>query len=150
MLENQDFNELVSILENEMKTTLIFLEILHEEREILTQGQINDLDKVVADKAKIIDELEAINEQRSQYLLSHGYHKNKAGMRQWLDEQPFGIKLHELWDQLIILAKQAKQENQTNGRAISLQLQYNQRSYLALQSAAGNISLYGPKGQVLI
>lgn len=150
MLENQDFDELVSILENEMKTARIFLEILHQEREILTRGEINDLDKIVTDKIKIIDELEAINEQRSAYLLSHGCHKNKTCMRQWLDEQPFGSKLHELWDQLIILAKQAKQENQTNGRAISLQLQYNQRAYFALQSAAGNISLYGPKGQVLI
>lgn len=150
MLENQDFDELVSILEDEKKSTLIFLEILRKEREVLTRGQINDLDKIIADKSKTIDKLEAIDEQRSQYLLSHGYEKNKVGMQQWLDEHPFDAKLHELWDQLIILAKQAKQENQTNGRAISLQLQYNQRSYLALQSAAGNISLYGPKGQVLI
>jgi flagella synthesis protein FlgN len=71
-------------------------------------------------------------------------------MLHWLDEHPFSTRLHELWDQLIILAKQAKQENQTNGRAISLQIQYNQRLYLALQSASGSISLYGPKGQVMI
>jgi len=150
MLDCHDFDELVSILENEKKTTRIFLEILRKEREILTRGQINDLDQIVADKTKILDELETINEQRSQYLLSHGYHKNKAGMQQWLNEQPFVSTLHELWDQLITLAKQAKQENQTNGRAISLQLEYNQRSYVALHSAAGNISLYGSKGQAVI
>ncbi len=150
MLDCHDFDELVSILENEKKTTLIFLEILRKEREILTRGQINDLDQIVADKTKILDELETINEQRSQYLLSHGYHKNKAGMQQWLNEQPFVSTLHELWCQLITLAKQAKQENQTNGRAISLQLEYNQRLYVALHSAAGNISLYGSKGQAVI
>lgn len=150
MLDCHDFDELVSILENEKKTTLIFLEILRKEREILTRGQINDLDQIVADKTKILDELETINEQRSQYLLSHGYHKNKAGMQQWLNEQPFVSTLHELWDQLITLAKQAKQENQTNGSAISLQLEYNQRLYVSLHSAAGNISLYGSKGQALI
>src|SRR5690606_17808610 len=103
MLDCHDFDELVSILENEKKTTLIFLEILRKEREILTRGQINDLDQIVADKTKILDELETINEQRSQYLLSHGYHKNKAGMQQWLNEQPFVSTLHELWDQLITL-----------------------------------------------
>lgn len=150
MLENQDFDEFVSILENEKKTTLMFLEILYKEREVLTRGQINDLDTIVTDKTRIVNELEAINEQRSQYLLSQGYQRNKLGMQHWLDEHPFGARLHELWDQLIILAKQVKQENQTNGRAISLQLQYNQRSYLALQSASGSVSLYGPKGQILI
>ena len=47
MLDCHDFDELVSILENEKKTTLIFLEILRKEREILTRGQINDLDQIV-------------------------------------------------------------------------------------------------------
>lgn len=150
MLVNHDFDELVSILENEKKATLIFLETLHKEREVVTQGQINDLDKIIADKIRIIDELEAINEQRSQCLQSHGYHKNKAGMQQWLNQQPSASISHELWDQLIALVKQAKQENQTNGRAISLQLEYNQRLYVALHSAAGNISLYGSKGQAVI
>jgi flagella synthesis protein FlgN len=150
MFENQDFDEFALILENEKKTTMLFLEILHKEREVLTRGQINDLDTVVADKTKIINELETINEQRSQYLLSHGYQRSWRGMLHWLDEHPFSTRLHELWDQLIILAKQAKQENQTNGRVISLQIQYNQRLYLALQSASGSVSLYGPKGQVMI
>ncbi len=148
MPEDQSLEEIVSILEKEKRTTRMFLEILYEEEETLIQGRINDLDSVISEKTEIISELEKINEQRSQYLLSQGYPTNKAGMQQWLAEHACGIELHELWNQLIQLAKQANQINQINGRAILLQLQYNQRSYSALQSAAGNISFYGPKGQV--
>ncbi len=148
MSEDLSFKEIVSVLEKEKRTTRTFLEILYKEEEILVQGRINDLDSVISKKTEIISELEKINEQRSQYLSSQGYPANKSGMQQWLAEHASGIELHELWNQLIKLARQANQINQINGRAILLQLQYNQRSYLALQSAAGNISLYGPKGQV--
>ncbi len=148
MSEEQRLEEIVSILKKEKETTQMFLEILYKEEETLTQGRISDLDSVISEKAEIINELEKIDEQRSQYLLSQGYPTNKAGMQQWLAEHACSIGLHELWNQLIKLARQANQVNRINGKAISLQLQYNQRSYLALQSAAGNVSFYGPKGQV--
>ncbi|MBX3640187.1 MAG: flagellar protein FlgN [Nitrosomonas sp.] len=150
MPENQSLEGIVSILEKEKETARIFLEILHKEEEALIQERVNDLDRIVSEKHKIITELEAINVQRSQYLLSQGYPASKVGMQQWLTKYADDIELHELWNQLIILAKQANQINQINGRAILLQLQYNQRSYLALQSAAGNIFFYGPKGQAYI
>jgi len=150
MSETQSLEEITAIIEQEKNAIQLFLEILGREEEALTQGRINDLDMLLSDKTKLFHRLEEISDQRSQYLSARGYPVSKIGMQSWLADQQKGTEICEAWEQLLALARQAQQINQINGKAISMQLQYNQRSYLALQSAAGNISLYGPKGQAYI
>jgi flagella synthesis protein FlgN len=48
------------------------------------------------------------------------------------------------------LAQIAQKISHSNGLIISTRLQHNQRAFAALHCAAGNISLYGPKGQAYI
>jgi len=150
MSEKLNHEEMIAVIENEKHATQLFLEILKKEEEILMQGRVNDLDMLVSDKTKLFNRLEALSGQRLQYLLAQGYPANREGMQYWLAQHPDCDEIHELWRQLIALAKQAQQMNEINGKVIAMQLQYNQRSYLALQSAAGNISFYGAKGQAYI
>ncbi|MCB1936745.1 MAG: flagellar protein FlgN [Nitrosomonas sp.] len=150
MSETLNLEEITAIIENEKNATQSFLEILKKEEEALTQGQVNELDKLVSEKTKLFNQIEAISGRRLQYLLVQGYPSNREGMQRWLIDHSDCVETQKLWHQLIDLAKQVQQINAINGKVIAIQLQYNQRSYLALQSAAGNISLYGPKGQAYI
>ena len=148
--EKQRTAEVVSILENEKKTAQLFLEILHKEEAVLIQGRMHDLDFILAEKIKLANQLETLNKERTQYFTAQGYPTDKSSIQQWLAKLTGGTNPRQLWDEFLSLMKRAQQINQANGQAIALLLQHNQRTYLALQNAAGNISLYGPKGQAFI
>ncbi len=143
----QDATEFTAALLDEKNTIQIFIEILKKEEDALVQGKIDDVDFLASDKTRLVEKLTQLGEQRSQYLLSQGLSTDSAGMNEWLEKH---VDAQTLWNELLQLAKNAKQINQTNGLVISAQLQHNQRAFSALQSAAGNISMYGPKGQAFI
>ncbi|MDR4513166.1 flagellar protein FlgN [Nitrosomonas sp.] len=139
----------VVAIDNEICTVKAFVKLLKKEEDALIHGRIDELDMLASDKTRLVEKLESFSKQRKQYLSFLGYSPDKSGMNSWLTKQT-NTELREQWSQLIELAKTAQQINLTNGKVISTHLQYNQRTYLALQSAAGNISLYGPKGQAFI
>lgn len=148
--ETQRIAEIVTILENEKNTARLFLEILHKEEAILVQGRMHDLDFILSEKIKLANQLETLDDKRTQYFTAQGYPTDKSGIQLWLEKLTGDVNPRQLWDEFLSLMKRARQMNQTNGKAIALLLQHNQRAYLALQNAAGNISLYGPKGQAFI
>jgi len=149
MYQIQDSSEFITALMDEKKTVQVFIETLKKEEEALIQGEIDNIDSLASDKTRLVEKLMSLGEQRSQFLLSQGLTTDSAGMNKWLAMNPDST-LQTLWGELLELAKTAKQINQANGLVISSQLQHNQRAFSALQSAAGNISLYGPKGQAFI
>jgi flagellar biosynthesis protein FlgN len=149
MLKIQDSTEFTAALMDEKNTIQVFIEILKKEEDALVQGKIDDVDFLASDKTRLVEKLMQLGEQRSQYLLTQGYSTDSAGMNEWLAKH-INPDTQTLWNELLQLAKNAKQINQTNGLIISSQLQHNQRAFSALQSAAGNISMYGPKGQAFI
>ncbi|SER27935.1 flagella synthesis protein FlgN [Nitrosomonas sp. Nm51] len=138
-----------AVIDSEIGTAKAFVEVLKKEEGALIHGRIDELDMLASDKTRLVEKLENLSKQRKQYLSFLGYSPDKSGMQLWLMKQA-GVELQEQWNQLMELAKTAQQINRTNGSVISTYLQYNQRAYLALQSASGNISLYGPKGQAFI
>jgi len=146
----QNIESFAVIIENEKNIIQKFLEILKKEEEILIHGHINGLDLLVFDKTRLAEQLELISRQRIQFLSENGYATDKGGMVKWFNDHPLMTNVKAIWKELIVLAKHAQSLNTINGKAISVRLQHNQCTYLALQSAAGNVSLYGPKGQALI
>lgn len=147
----QNPTEFYAVLMDEKNTIQRFIEILKKEEDALVQGNIDDVDFLASDKTRLVEKLIQLGEQRSQYLLTQGLSTDSAGMNEWLAKHAVNNSdAQKLWNELLLLAKNAKQINQTNGLIISSQLQHNQRAFSALQSAAGNISMYGPKGQAFI
>jgi len=75
----------------------------------------------------------------------------KKSINQWLEIScPNNNEIQDLWNELLVLADAARKLNHTNGLIISKYLQHNQRTFVALQCASGNVSLYGPSGQACI
>ncbi len=144
----QNDDELVAAIDKEKSIVALFVEVLKKEEDALIHGCIDDLDTLVSEKVQLAEQLEALAELRIQYLLSQGYSSDKNGMQSWLSKQT-NVNVQAVWNELVELATTAKQINQVNGQVISAQQSHNQRAYHALQSAAGNVSLYGPKGQTV-
>ena len=138
-------------LETERNTLRAFIEILKKEECVLVEGKIEKLDYLASDKSRLIEELIKLDDHRNEYLQKQGLPLEKSSINAWLAEQHSGqSEVKILWNELLDLAKTAQQLNHSNGLIISTQLQHNQHAFSALHCAAGNVSLYGPKGQTYI
>lgn len=151
MTSSQPFLYLMKELETERNTLLAFIEILKKEESALVEGKIEKIDYLASDKSRLIEELIQFDDHRNEFLRKQGLTLEKNSINAWLSEQHSGqSEIKILWNELLGLAKTAQQLNHSNGLIISTQLQHNQRAFSALHCAAGNVSLYGPKGQTYI
>ncbi len=139
--------DFITTLKNEHDAFRVFIKILQKEQTTLVQEKTEDMDSLTLNKAHIIKILIRFDEKRCQYLVSQGFSPDNRGMNAWLATQKPGKNINTVWTELLQLAQDAQQLNKTNGILISTRLQYIQRALSALQSAAGNIALYGPQGQ---
>ncbi|AEJ01958.1 FlgN family protein [Nitrosomonas sp. Is79A3] len=151
MTSSQPFLYFMKELETERNTLRAFIEILKKEENALVEGKIEKIDYLASDKSRLIEELIQFDDHRNEFLRKQGLSLEKNSINAWLSEQHTGqSEIKILWNELLDLAKTAQQLNHSNGLIISTQLQHNQRAFTALHCAAGNVSLYGPKGQTYI
>lgn len=141
-------------LEAERNALHIFVEILKKEESALIQGKLEEIDYLASDKTKLIHELIQRDDRRNVFFQKIGLSLEKRSINSWLNElTEQNSNLYEvkaLWNELLDLAKTAQQFTHSNGLIISNLLQHNLRSFAALHGAAGNVALYGPKGQTYI
>lgn len=141
----------ISDLENERNTLQAFVKILEKEEIALVEGKIEEIDYLASDKLRLIEKLIQLDDHRNEYLQSQELILEKNSINTWLTEQHSSHpELQVLWNELLELARIAQLLNHSNGLIISTHLQHNQRAFAALHCAAGNVSLYGPKGQAYI
>jgi len=140
-----------SALEIEKNTLKEFIKILKKEEDALVEGKIEEIDYLASDKSRLIEKLMQIDDHRNEYLQNQGLALEKCTVNnslkvQYLDQPEIQIS----WNELLALAKISQKISHSNGLIISTHLQHNQRAFAALHCAAGNVSLYGPKGQAYI
>ena len=151
MTSSQPFLYFMKELETERNTLRAFIEILKKEENALVERKIEKIDYLASDKSRLIEELIQFDDHRNEFLRKQGLSLEKNNINAWLSEQHSGrSEIKILWNELLDLAKTAQQLNHSNGLIISTQLQHNQRVFSVLHCAAGNVSLYGPKGQTYI
>ena len=151
MIASKCLASFTSDLEIERNTLQAFIEILKKEEQALIHGRIEALDDFASDKSRLIEKLIQHDDQRKEYTQNQESTVAKDNMNTRLIEQHTDqLKAQVLWNELLELARAAQQLNHSNGLIISSQLKYNQRAFTTLQCAAGNVSLYGPKGQAYI
>jgi len=151
MVASQHSASFITDLEIEKLTLQAFIEILKKEENALVQGKIEEIDYLASDKSHLIEKLIQLDDHRNEFLQNQGLSLEKININTWLTEQQSDqSELQILWTELLELARTAQQLNHSNGLIISTHLQHNQRAFAALHCAAGNVSLYGPKGQAYI
>ena len=141
----------IADLETEKVTLEAFIEILKKEENALVQGKIEEIDYLASDKSRLIERLIQLDNHRNEYFQNQGLTLEKNSISTWFTEHYASqCKVQILWNELLELVKIAQPLNYSNGLIISAHLQHNQRAFAALHCAAGNVSLYGPKGQAYI
>lgn len=151
MISSGHLTGFMNELKTEKNVLCAFIEILKKEEHALIDGKIDEIDYLTSDKSRLIEELIQLDDKRSEYMKQQGLSFEKNIVNAWLTEQCADqpdVKV--LWDELLSLAQTAQQLNHTNGLIISNHLQHNQRAFSALHCAAGNVSLYGPRGQTYL
>ena len=141
----------ISNLETEKVTFETLIEILKKEENALIQGKIEEIDYLASDKSRLVERLIQFDNHRNEYFQSQGLILKKNNVSIWFAQQYSDqSEIQILWNELLELVRIAQKLSHSNGLIISAHLQHNQRAFAALHCAAGNVSLYGPKGQAYI
>lgn len=138
---------LPKLLLGELTELKRFCALVEEERNVLTGAQADRLPDIATTKASLAAQLSQCQIRRESFLAREGLPKGREGVETWLERQPkTDVETRRLWAELLKLAVQARDGNETNGRLIKLLLKQNQDA-LSVLLAGGNESIYGADGQ---
>ena len=133
---------LASLLAQETEVLRRFLALLEREQALLAAGDVDGLTAVAPEKSAFAEQLGLLARQRESQLAA----ANCPRMGDWLARPGHGA-LETAWQDLLDLARRAKDLNETNGRLIALRLQHNQQALATLLAATNQAMTYGPDGQ---
>jgi flagellar biosynthesis/type III secretory pathway chaperone len=137
---------LSELLVGELSDLRRFCALLEEERKVLTGAQADRLHDIAAEKSSLAGQLSQFETRRDALLTSCGLPTGRSGMEAWLATLPDAGVDSSRWQELLKLARQAQDENETNGRLIHLLLKQNQEALSVLLSGGAD-SIYGTDGQ---
>lgn len=137
---------LSELLVSELSDLRRFCALLEEERKALTGVHADRLPDIAVAKSSLAGQLSQLEHQRDALLSSHGLPRGRSGVDAWLASHPDAATERNQWDELLKLAMQARDGNETNGQLINLLLKQNQQALSVLLSS-GAESIYGADGQ---
>lgn len=137
---------LSELLVTELAELKRFCVLLDEERKALTGAQADRLPDIATEKSALAARLSQLEAQRDSLLRTDGLPHGRAGMDAWLASRPNADADRGRWNELMKLALQARDGNDTNGRLINILLKQNQEALSVLLSG-GTESIYGADGQ---
>jgi flagellar biosynthesis/type III secretory pathway chaperone len=137
---------LSELLVRELSDLKRFCALVEEERKVLTGSQADRLPAITKAKSALAGQLSQLETRRDLLLTKGGFPAGRAGVNSWLTNHPNASAERRQWDELLKLAMQARDGNETNGRLIDLLLKQNQEALSVLVSG-GAESIYGADGQ---
>ena len=120
--------------------------MLAEERRVLNGAEADRLADIANEKSSLAAQLNRVEARRDTLLVKLGFAKGRTGTQAWLASLPAADTERRQWTELLQLAAQARDENETNGRLIGLLLRQNQDALSVLLSGGAD-SIYGTDGQ---
>lgn len=137
---------LSELLAGELSEIKRFCVLIDEERKVLTGAQADRLPDIATEKSALASRLNRLEARREALLSESGLPKGRPGMEAWLARQAKADVERRRWNELLKLARQARDGNETNGRLINILLNQNQEALSVLLSG-GTESIYGADGQ---
>lgn len=124
-----------------------FIEILREEQSLLTSGQADALAEVGAAKLDLVEKLNASEQARLRLLGLTPAQSSRQDMAEWLRRNPAESAAWQAWEQLITLAREAREIHAMNGELIAMHLARTSEALDILTQRQREASLYGSDGQ---
>lgn len=145
---NPDAARIATRLGAELEVFKEFHSTLKDEQAALIHSKADGLLQLAARKSELYQQLSDFGNERDRLLSAAGFEANATGMRGWFDALGVDSATRKRWDQLLELARDAEQLNQSNGTLIETHLRHNQQVLAVLHAAANPGSLYGRNGQL--
>jgi flagella synthesis protein FlgN len=134
-------------LKQESDSTRQLIQLLKREQAELIKADIEGLIILAEEKAKVVAILTELTQRRYNVLASVGFQPMESGMQDWLNNHASHSPISQAWNELLSLAKTAKDLNRTNGLLINRQLANNKAALNILQGNVATSNFYGPNGQ---
>lgn len=138
--------DVAAITKQEIIFVSRFVELLKKEQEMLKRGKASDLADINVEKISLVEQLNLLETNRRQALKIKGDEDTRDAMRIWLGGQPKNQTAAVNWENLLDLAREAKQLHEVNASLIGMKLQQTNEALAILRKPAQH-SLYGSDGQ---
>lgn len=139
--------DIAAITEREVALIARFVELLKNEQESLRGTDTDQLPELGVAKAALVEQLNALEEQRVAALAMPAGETPRAAMEQWLAANPTQRAAAVNWTKLLSLAEEARQLHQLNAGLVALHLQRTQEALAILNGRTASETLYGSNGQ---
>jgi flagella synthesis protein FlgN len=138
----------ISTLRDEQTLIATLLKLMKQEQQCLVNADTDGLTAITPQKSQLINQMSQLSSLRLQALGAAGFAAREAGMDAWLAGSPDPAAA-TLWQELLVLTREAKELNRVNGMLINKQMNYNQNLINAMRTPAqgADNSFYGPSGQ---
>jgi flagella synthesis protein FlgN len=143
VVQHRKFTE---CLEAEIACTLRLLELLQEEKRVLRGYDTAALNSLTTAKQHLLRELESHLTQHEQLLQQARVPSGQAGSVAFLRDLPDGDNTRILWDELQLLARQCRDQNEVNGGILALSRRQVQQALDVLRGGERQVT-YGPRGE---
>jgi len=140
-------SKLAALTEQEIGLMTELLARLKEEQDALKIGDAAALPALGDAKLGLIDQLNAIESARAEFLGCKAGLDVRASMTDWLAAHPDQQPLAASWKKLLDLARQARLLHEINAKLVGMHLQQTNEMLGALTSPAHQNALYGSDGQ---
>ena len=119
MEKKNDIQAFIDLLNNAISASEKLRELLKKEMQLLASREFDNLSEVLTQKTNIIDQLEKLETQRSELLVSMGYSNDVEGTKSFLANNKESNELSRSWKDLMDLIKECQIINQSNGMVVS-------------------------------
>lgn len=134
------------LLEQEIDAVQRLILLLEKELAALKSGTPESLAEIGPQKSGLIDLLNRLELQRDGAIGRTGGTPARAAMESWLAKEDHDGTVRQLWEKLLLTAKQAKTLNELNGKVVNIHLQQTNQA-LSVLSRQTSDELYGSDGQ---
>lgn len=140
----------ISTVSQEQQHVSDLIALMKQEQQLLVAADADGLAELTPRKNALLQALAELSAQRHAALLAAGCEGSEAGMEPWLAVGG-SLEARSQWEQLLTLAREAKELNRVNGMLINKQLAHNQGMLNALRMPANAEAggVYGASGQAL-
>jgi flagella synthesis protein FlgN len=140
----------ITTVSQEQQQLSALIALMKQEQQLLVAADADGLAQLTPQKNAMLEALAELSAQRHAALAAAGCEASEAGMEPWLAVGG-NDEARSQWEQLLGLAREAKELNRVNGILINKQLAHNQGVLNALRMPAGAEAggVYGASGQAL-
>jgi len=151
MTTDRNTQYIAEYLEQATKQAQQLMQLLNDERSVISSNDGDALEKITANKEKLAKEIQADTQVCTQYLQQAGFSADKNGLIEYFKSctDSHSKQLKTVWQKLQALLKECQEENRINGRLLGSSQRRIKQALSILQGKSVSEELYGRGGETV-